>query len=180
MLHALARGGRGAGDGGQPGAGGPPLPAAAIVGRIRALVPPGIGITIILDGPPAPGGGARRAASGVEIRHSGARPADELIRDLARAAPGPGATLAVTDDTELAAALRAAGARTARSAWLLGRLDRQRIAAPAAGRPGAPPVGAGRPPGSAADGDEGTGRRWKPGRGATRKTGNPRRGRPRP
>ena len=84
----------------------------------------------------------------------------------------------MTDDIELGRALRALGARTAHGSWLAGRLDRQRLVAPAAGRPKRAAVGrAGarvwpeRRPG---DGDA---PRWKPGRGATKKTGNPKRGR---
>ena len=74
--------------------------------------------------------------------------------------------------------LRAAGARTVRTSWLAERLSRQRLEAPAAGRPKAPP---GPPPSPAGPGgsggdDEGAAPRWKPGRGATKKTGNPKRG----
>ena len=70
------------------------------------------------------------------------------------------------------------GARTIDLNWLLGRLDRATLASAAPGnrRPPPPP-----PPGSAADGaptgdeDDPPFRRWRPGRGATRKVGNPRR-----
>ncbi len=159
LLHALAR------------AGGP-LPAVAVTGRIRALVPPGVAVTLVLDGGPAPGGTDRRLTSGIEVRYSGRRSADALLGDLA-AAGAPDGTLVVTDDNALAWNLRAAGARTARTSWLAERLSRQRLVAPAAGRP--------RPPASAPHGGDGgtpepDAPRWKPGRGATRKTGNPKRG----
>jgi hypothetical protein len=164
-LHAL-------GEGGQP------LGTAGVTGRLRALVPPGVAITVVLDGAPAPGAAERRPAAGLEVRYAGRRPADALLAEIA--AVRPDGALVVTDDLELAAAVRAVGARTAGTAWLRDRLARQRLAAPAAGRPGAPPrAGAGRRP-AAPDGDDPDGDdvpRWKPGRGATRKTGNPKRGR---
>jgi hypothetical protein len=156
LLHALARGRE-------------PLPAAAVTGRLRALVEPGVAITVVLDGSPAPGAAERRVAAGVEVRYAGRRSGDALLGDLAAARPD--GTLVVTDDHELGVGLRAVGARTARTAWLAERLGSQRLEAPAAGRSRPP----GPPPG-AADGDEDT-PRWKPGRGATRKTGNPKRGR---
>lgn len=169
LLHALGRA-----RGGAP-AEGAPLPAAAIVGRLRALVPAATAVTIVLDGTPAPGAIGRRVTSGVEVRYAGSRTADVLLHDLARTTPNPELTLIVTDDIELGRALRALGARTAHGSWLAGRLDRQRLVAPAAGRP-RPPL-AGRA-GTGADGDGDT-PRWKPGRGATKKTGNPKRGHPR-
>lgn len=159
LLHALARRGG-------------PLPTVAVTGRLRALVPPGVAVTLVLDGGPAPGGTDRRLTSGIDVRYSGRRSADALLGDLVAAAPE--GALVVTDDLALGAALRAAGARTARTSWLAERLSRQRLEAPAVGRPKPPP---GPPPGGPGDADEETGPRWKPGRGATKKTGNPKRGR---
>lgn len=159
LLHALARGSD-------------PLPASAVTGRLRALVRPGVTVTVVLDGSPAPGAAERRLTAGVEVRYAGRRPADALLADLAAALPD--GTLVVTDDRELSVRLRDLGARTARTAWLAGRLSRQRLEAPAAGRP-RPPAAGPAAPGEIEDGAPG--RRWKPGRGATRKTGNPKRGR---
>ena len=159
LLHALGRA-----DG--------PLPPAAVIGRLRALVPAGIVATVVLDGTPAPGAIDRRVTSGIEVRYSGRRPADALLVDLAGMAPTT--TLVVTDDNELATSLRRFGSRTVRTGWMADQLGRQRLQAPAAGRP--------RPPAPApveATGDEEPPRPgWRPGRGATRKTGNPKRGRP--
>ncbi len=155
LLHALDR------------AGGP-LPAAAVIGRLRAFVPAGVSVMLVLDGSPPPGGINRRLTSGIEVRYSGRRSADALLVHLVGAAAE--GTLVVTDDIALAGSLRAAGSRTARTAWIAGRLSRQRLAAPAAGRPTSP---------RAPDDDTGpddAGRRWKPGRGATKKRGNPKRG----
>ncbi len=154
------------------GRAGGPLPAVAVTGRLRAFVPPGIAVTVVLDGGPAPGGTDRRLTSGIDVRYSGRRSADALLGDLAASAPE--GTLVVTDDIALAAHLRAVGARTARTSWLAERLSRQRLQAPAAGRPKAPPAPAtGGRGGGEADLDAA---RWKPGRGATRKKGNPKRG----
>jgi len=172
LLHTLGR------DHGAAPADGVPLPAAALVGRLRALVPATTAVTIVLDGMPAPGAIGRRVTSGVEVRYAGSRSADTLLHDLARTTPNPELTLVVTDDIELSRALRRLGARTAHGSWLVARLDRQRLVAPAAGRPKAPPA-ATSPSAAVADRD-GDAPRWKPGRGATKKTGNPKRGHPRP
>ncbi len=161
LLHALARTGG-------------PLPAVAVVGRLRAFVPAGVTVTVVLDGGPAPGGVDRRLTSGIDVRYSGRRSADALLGELA--AVSPEGTLVVTDDRALGSSLRFAGARTARTSWLAERLARQRLAAPSAGRPKAPlppsPRGGLRGSPSRDDGTPG----WKPGRGATRKVGNPKRG----
>jgi hypothetical protein len=155
LLHALARGGD-------------RLPSAALIGRLRALVPAGVAVTIVLDGPPAPGGHERHVASGVEVRHANRRTADDVLRDLV--ATGAEGALVVTDDRELGYSLRLAGGRVAGTAWLASRLARQRLEAPAAARS--------RPPRAPAASDDDAGPRWQPGRGATKKRGNPRRGRP--
>lgn len=149
--------------------GGPaPLPPPAVVGRLRALVPPAVGLIVVLDGSPAPGARERRVTSGVEVRYAGRRPADSLLRDLVAA--GPVGALVVTDDRALAADLRALGASIAPTSWLAGVLARQRLGAPAAGRP--VPVQAPPPPDRDADLERPG---WQPGRGATVKRGNPRR-----
>ena len=161
LLHALAR---------RTG----PAPQAALIGRLRAAIPASIGVELVFDGAPEAGLRGERIASGLIVRHAGRRSADEVLIglvDQARAAAGPGGAfglLVVTDDRELRGALHARGARTAGTAWLLGRLDRPRLAAPSVGNRRPPPsteVDDERPP-------------WKPGRGATAKRGNPRRGRP--
>jgi hypothetical protein len=159
LLHALGRA-----DG--------PLPPAAVIGRLRALVPAGVEATVVLDGTPAPGAIDRRLTSGIEVRYSGRRPADALLVDLAGMAPEM--TLIVTDDNDLATSLRRFGARTVRTGWLAERLGRQRLESPAAGRPKPP---AGRPVETTGD-EEPPRPGWRPGRGATKKTGNPKRGRP--
>lgn len=166
LLHALAR---------HSG----PAPQAALIGRLRGAIPASIGVELVFDGPPEAGLRGERIAAGLIVRHAGRRSADAVLIDLvdqARAAVGPAGAaglLVVTDDRELRTALHAKGARTARTAWLLGRLDRPRLVAPSVGNRRPPtqpaadrePEDPDRPP-------------WKPGRGATVKRGNPRRRRP--
>jgi hypothetical protein len=145
-----------------------PLPPAALIGRLRAMVPPGVAITVVLDGSPEHGLVARQVASGVEVRYSGRATADELIAHLVGDPHRPEAagTLVVTDDIELSNTVRRSGGRTVRNGWLIGRLERQRLSAPAPGRPGLVPP----PDPEAAEAAEAP--RWSPGRGATRKRGN--------
>jgi hypothetical protein len=160
-----------------------PVPAAALIGRLRAIVPPGVAVSVVLDGSPQHGLHVREVASGVEVRYAGRITADEMIATLVGQAPRDvaGGMLVVTDDRELADTIRRSGGRTVRTTWLLNRLDRQRLLAPAPGRPGlvAPaPIGQGGghsgaeqagPTATAEDDDR---PRWSPGRGATRKRGN--------
>lgn len=166
LLHAMSR---------KPGA----APQAALIGRLRAIVPAYIGIELVFDGAPDSGMRGERIASGLIVRHAGRRSADELLLSLVdetRATAGSaaaGALLVVSDDHALRASLRAKGARTAGSAWLLGRLERPKLSAPSVGNRRPARGGPNDEGGSAPDGP-----RWKPGRGATTKKGNPRRGRP--
>jgi hypothetical protein len=159
----------------KPGA----APQAALIGRLRAIVPAYIGIELVFDGAPDSGMRGERIASGLIVRHAGRRSADELLLSLVdetRATAGSaaaGALLVVSDDHALRASLRAKGARTAGSAWLLGRLERPKLSAPSVGNRRPARGGPNDEGGSAPDGP-----RWKPGRGATTKKGNPRRGRP--
>jgi hypothetical protein len=162
LLHALTRGA-------------PRLPQAALIGRLRAVIPATIGIELVFDGAPEAGMRGERIAAGLIVRHAGRRSADEVLLalvDQTGAAGGAHAInglLVVTDDRDLRTALGAKGARTAGTAWLLGRLDRPGLAAPS--------VGNRRPPASTPD-DDPDREPWKPGRGATAKRGNPRRRRP--
>jgi hypothetical protein len=202
LLYALGR------------ARGGPAPAATLVGRLRAVVPPAVRIELILDGAPDRGMRGTRIASGLTVRHSGSGSADRLIEQLVADAIGSGGTpeaahaaadaiLVVTDDIDLGQRVRRRGSRSAGTPWLTRRLDRGVLSAPSVGtprparptgptRPSGPtglarpgrkrpgdPAGASRGPNDddADDADDDRGR-WQPGRGATRKTGNPRRGRP--
>ena len=134
------------------------VPAAALIGRLRSIVPAGVSVIVVLDGTPQQGLVSRHVASGVEIRYAGRFTADEVIARLVEyefAASNVG-SLVVTDDIGLTNIVRRAGGRTARNGWLLARLDRQRLSAPAVGLPSSPspsgpPAAIGRPgPGRAA------------------------------
>jgi hypothetical protein len=156
-----------------------PVPAVALIGRLRSIVPPGVAVMVVLDGSPEYGLVARQVASGVEVRYAGREPADALISRLADD-PSPErrtGTLVVTDDIELSGLVRRAGGRTVRNSWLSDRLGRQRLSAPSPGGSSSPAPSAGRTggSGSATDPDDADAPRWSPGRGATRKRGNGRR-----
>jgi len=143
-----------------PGAAAPP---AAIVGRVRGIVPADIAIDLVFDGQ---GHGVYgRVAQKMLVRYSGRRTADDVILDLAsegamEAGGGPAAgsrILVVTDDRELRIRLTAKGARTAALGWLLGRLDIPILQSPSPGNR-RPPIGSGRPPvGSGRTGSPGSG-----------------------
>jgi hypothetical protein len=164
-----------------------PLPASAVIGRLRGAIPAPVGVELVFDGAPDPGMRGERIAAGVIVRHAGRRSADAMIVTLveeARRLAGPrGAdnVLVVTDDGALRRAVTQLGGRTARTAWLLGRLSRGTLASPTPGnpRPPTPPerAAAESAEGSADESDDAISpRRWRPGRHATVKHGNPRRG----
>jgi YacP-like NYN domain len=152
------------------------VPQAAVIGRLRAAIPPSIGVELVFDGAPEPGMRGERVASGLIVRHAGRRTADDLILDLVDqtgAAAGSAAVarlLVVTDDRALRSRIQRSGGRTAGVAWLLGRLERPKLSSPS--------VGNRRPPADPAASEDVEREPWKPGRGATVKRGNPRRGRP--
>jgi len=173
-------------------------PPTTLIGRLRAAAPANVAIEVVFDGPPDRSLRGNKVAPGVSVRHSGRRSADALLIDLVdeermRSGPsGAAALLVVTDDNDLRRALRAAGARVAGASWLLGRLERQNRPAgasvgnrrppratggPAAGTTGVAHGGPSGQPGDDADGEP-LRAPWKPGRGATTKKGNPRRGHP--
>lgn len=179
LLHQLGRGGA--------------APPAALVGRLRAAVPPAVHVDLVFDG--GDQGPKGRLASGLYVRFAGRRSADEVILEIVgaeargvgsrdeagalSAAERAGKVLVVTDDRELRLRLQATGARTARSHWLLARLDLPSLSSPAPGnRRPAGGIGGSRPPGAtggASDaGTEAERKPWSPGRGATTKHGTAR------
>jgi hypothetical protein len=162
LLHTMTR---------TPGA----APPAALIGRLRAVIPAPIAIELVFDGPAEPGLRGERIASGITVRYSGPRSADALILSTVDAVRKAGdsddtaALLVITDDRDLRHGARLRGARTAGSKWLLGRLGSGRLEAGSIGNPRPPrPVA----PSNDGDGEDRAG--WKPGRGATTKRGNPR------
>jgi hypothetical protein len=161
LLHALTRGAD-------------RTPAAALIGRLRGLIPGDITIDLVFDGPAERSLRGERIASGLRVRYSGPRSGDDLILALVdemRVTAGPestGTILVVSDDRDLRDRLRARGARSAGTSWLIGRLERGRIAAPSSGNPRPR-----RTHGPMDDDDSPSG--WEPGRGATSKRGPSRR-----
>jgi hypothetical protein len=170
LLHGLSRTG-GAGEA---------APPAALVGRLRAVVPASVAIELVFDGPAERGLRGERIAAGTLVRYGGSRSADDVILSIVdeeRLVGGPDATaglLVVTDDRDLRHGARMRGARTAGSAWMLGRLGAGRLSSSSIGNPrparSVPPT-----PGPDGDPAESDRVGWRPGRGATTKRGNPRR-----
>ncbi|HEX5826472.1 MAG TPA: hypothetical protein VFY23_03055 [Candidatus Limnocylindrales bacterium] len=159
-------------------------PPAAVIGRLRAAVPTEIAIDLVFDG--VGRGVFGRLATGMYVRYSGRRTGDDVILDLAsevamEGGGGPTAAasaLVVTNDRDLRDLLHAKGARTAPLQWLVDRMGLPVLQSAAAGNR-KPTIGAGKPPpgggGPNAPGrDDEVRPGWKPGRGATAKTGTPR------
>jgi hypothetical protein len=168
LLHAV-RGSRDAGG------------VAWLLPRLRAWRPSTLAIIVAFDGPADRGLGDRRpVAPGISVRHAGLRSADDLIVSLVETHPYAerARMLVVTDDGRLRDRVRHAGATSRRLAWLIDRLS-GRVPSPStdARSPasiGRKPTAQGRPSEDAAI-EEDSVRSWQPGRGATRKRGNPKR-----
>lgn len=158
-------------------------PPAALIGRLRAVVPGQVTIELVFDGPAERGLRGERIAAGTTVRYSGHRTADTVILaliDEVRLVDGPdgtGGMLVVTDDRDLRHGARLRGARTAGSAWLFGRMGAGRLSSASIGNPRPPRPVASPSTISKSDGDPAETDRvgWRPGRGATTKRGNPRR-----
>ena len=159
------------------GAGRGAVPPAAIVGRLRATIPPAVTIELVFDG--IGHGVTGRVAQQMFVRHSGRHTGDELIMELAGL--DDATVLVVTDDRALRETLMARGIKTAPLLWILGRLSLPALASAAPGnrrapigsrQPAAGPSGGGggHSGGSTGD-DDGDRPGWNPGRGATTKTG---------
>jgi hypothetical protein len=159
---------------------------AWLLPRLAAWRPADLRIVVVLDGHPAPGVSSRSLVrGGVEVRHAGSRSADDLIISLLEAMPygQRSRSAVVTGDRALRDRARAAEAVCHTPDWLTHRLaDPTHLSH----RPGTAPVGIGRgrrprptlPDARPADGSAGTEddvEGWKPGRGSTRKRGNPHR-----
>ena len=155
-------------------------PPAAIIGRVRASIPPAVTIELVFDG--IGHGLAGRVAQQMFVRYSGRRTGYETI--LEQAGLEDEAVLVVTDDRALRERLLARGIRSAPLVWLLGRLQLPALSSPAPGNRRSPirPAGGWRdarsesgggpgPAGAKEEEDVRVG--WKPGRGATAKTGTP-------
>lgn len=172
--------------------------------RLRAWLPPDLQVIVMLDGHAEPGSGPRsRVAPRIEFHHSGSLDGDgAIVRHLGTLSYGARIrSLVVTDDRSLSDRSRRAGATTRRLEWLVhqialvmsesrggspSRPGRSGTSGPGATHPSGPAgtrpvgVGAGRSPRPLPRRDplprETERKPWSPGRGATRKRGNPRRG----
>lgn len=147
-----------------------------LLARLNAAIPSDLPTIVMLDGHAASGTDRRqRIRRGLEIHHAGSLSADDALLNIVRdTAPNDRASVTlVTDDRSLLEKARHLGARTQRLDWLQGLIERPpRMTADGhIGRKGI------RTPDSrpAAQGDESAAAPWKPGRGATRKRGNPKR-----
>jgi hypothetical protein len=158
-------------------------PASAIVGRIRGAVPIAITIDLVFDG--IGHGVYGRLAQKMAVRYSARRPADDVILDLTSefamqhgGAAASDKVLVVTNDRGLRDHLAAKGARTAPLQWLIGKLDVPIPSGPGGRTPRRSSIGGGRAPARVAGGtnapkDDDAKPGWKPGRGATAKSGAP-------
>jgi hypothetical protein len=156
--------------------------------RLRAWLPVGVRAVVMLDGHPDPGESRRRrVAPGIEFEYSGAVDADTALVGILGARPYAerSRTVLVTDDRALGDRARTVGGLVRRLDWLTNQLARAVEPGFSSGAPGlparqAPPVGIGRRPGPvrAEPPPDDEHEPWQPGRGATRKRGNPRRGHP--
>ena len=153
---------------------------AWLLPRLSGWRPRHMRIIVALDGHAAPGEANRsRATRGIEFHHSGRRSADDLIIDLLKSQPyaDRSRSAVVTRDRGLQARASRAGGLTRSVDWLM----RQVASGPGMDDTGNKPVGIGQgkpPPERHFDPpepgeDDGSG--WQPGRGATKKKGNPKR-----
>jgi hypothetical protein len=144
-----------------------------LLAKLSGAVPTTLPTIVMLDGHPASGTDRRqRIRRGLDIQHAGSISADEALLNLIRdtSAVDRAHVFVVTDDRSLTEKSRHMGARTKRLEWLESLLDMP-VRPPAGGH-----VGIGRrgikPPIESADSER---EPWQPGRGATRKRGNPKR-----
>lgn len=157
-----------------------------LLARMTAAIPATIDATLILDGQPDPGSPSRmRIRRGLEVRYSGRIDADGVLVYLVESQPfvDRARTIVVSDDRGLVERIRTAGGHTRRLEWFERLLDSRPSmtrSGPAAGNAPRPQRRSNRPSdrhgGEGDDGDSGDDRPgWQPGRGATRKRGNPKR-----
>jgi rRNA-processing protein FCF1 len=141
-----------------------------IIAKIRASVPATLATVMMLDGHAASGTQrSERVSKGFEIRHAGSITADDALMRIVHETPMQERheITVVTDDRPLADRARTMGAHTRRLEWLQSILDEPQPRS-------SQNIGAGRGPKPACEPPERS--PWSPGRGATRKRGNPRRG----
>lgn len=151
-----------------------PVARHELLARLRATLPPGLRAVVVLDGPPDPGAPlAQRVSPQLEVRHSGRSDADSLIVALVQAWPAStrARVAVVSDDRALRDRVHQHGGVPYRLAWLTDVLVPLRAPVPPA--PHDASLRGAHGPGSDEDAER---EPWAPGRGATAKRGNPRRG----
>ena len=98
LLHAISK---------AAGSGPDAAPPAALIGRLRGAIPAATTIELVFDGPPERGLRNERIATGLVVRYSGGRTADEVILTMIDdvrmldGAEGSAVLLVVTDDRDL-------------------------------------------------------------------------------
>ncbi len=152
------------------------LPPQALLSRLWTVVGPRTRILVVFDGMRDGGAMMPERSSRLGVRWSRHESADDLIVRIV--GDGAEGTLVATDDIDLGRRVRALGADSVRSRQLVERFAQQRPAAPSVGasRPITPAPGAGPAGHGKDDPAEADRRAWSPGRGATKKKGNPKRG----
>ena len=157
---------------------------AWLLPRLSGWRPQHLRIIVGLDGHPPPGEASRkRVTRGIDFHHSRSRSADDMLIDLLRAQPyaGRSRTAVVTRDRGLQARANRAGGITRSVDWLMQQVvGSQSRGGGQSGKTTKPVgIGQGKPPKKrhfdAPDPDEEARQSWQPGRGATKKTGNPKR-----
>ena len=146
-----------------------------LLARLRGAIPVTLATVLMLDGYADSGTNRNeKVGRGLDIRHSGSISADDaILRLIDKYPPSERAGITVvSDDRAFTDRARRLGAHTQRLVWLevLIGMPGQKGAAIGAGKP---PANVGQP----SAGPEATSDRepWRPGRGATRKRGNPKR-----
>jgi hypothetical protein len=144
-----------------------------LLAKLSGALPAEIATIVMLDGHAASGTDRhQRIRRGLEIHHAGSLSADDAMLNIVRdtAASDRAQTFVITDDRALSDKARHLGARTKRLEWLQAIVDGATArSATGIGRKGI------RPPATGSGDDDETKQPWQPGRGATRKRGNPKR-----
>jgi hypothetical protein len=143
-----------------------------LLAKLSGALPATLPTVVMLDGHAASGTDrVQRIRRGLDIQHAGSLSADDALLNIIRDTPyaDRAAVVIVTDDRSLTEKARHLGARTKRLDWLEAQLERpapqsQNVSI---GRKGV------RPPAAEEDPER---EPWRPGRGATKKQGNARRG----
>jgi predicted RNA-binding protein with PIN domain len=153
---------------------------AWLLPRLSGWRPQHLRIIVGLDGHPPPGETSRkRVTRGIEFHHSRSRSADDMLIELLQGQPyaGRSRTAVVTRDRGLQARASRAGGATRSVDWLMNQVLGK--PPPGRGRAKAVGIGQGKPPGERhvepSDADALDREGWQPGRGATKKKGNPKR-----